>query len=97
MLTKAQFPPHGSAELESCPDNEVGHLQFVLQSFQAAVSNPSATPTQVGIHPLWVLTLQTGRALSQAWLEELIETCHPSASLGLEWTPIPDTSVPANW
>lgn len=30
MLTKAQFPPHGSGELESCPDNEAGRLQFVL-------------------------------------------------------------------
>ena len=52
---------------------------------------------QVGIHPLWLLTLQAGRALSQAWLEELVETCRLSASLGLERTPVPDTLLPANW
>lgn len=48
------------------------------------------------IHQLWVLTLQTASTLTQALLEPLSGSCHPDLSLALEWTPIPDTWLPAN-
>lgn len=96
MLPKPSFPRMGQPSWRAAQTGRRGVCNLPSVS-PGSSQHPHATPMQVGVHPLWLLTLQAGRALSQAWLEELMEICHLSASLGLERTPIPDTSLPANW